>query len=69
VNNNKLLIAIASALFTLLTLVGGWAYNSMDTRIRATEERVDALMESLSVVRADVSYIRGRLEPPIQRNN
>jgi len=67
-NNNKLLIAIASALFTLLTIVGSWAYTSMDTRIRATEERVDALMESISIVRSDVSYIRGRLEPPLPRN-
>lgn len=61
-------MAIASGLFALLTIVGGWAYTSIDNRIRANEERVDAIMGAISDVKSDVSYIRGRLEPPIQRN-
>ena len=62
-NTNNIINWIIGGLFTLLTIVGSWAYTSMDTRIKATEERVDALMESISIVRSDVSYIRGRLEP------
>lgn len=61
-------MAIASGLFALLTIVGGWAYTSVDSRLRAAEVRVDAIMGTLSDVKSDVSYIRGRLEPPVQRN-
>lgn len=58
---------IASGLFVLLTIVGGWAYSSMDSRLKANEERVDAIMQGISDVRSDVSYIRGRLESQFNR--
>lgn len=50
-----------------MTLFGGYMYSAMDARIRATEESVDALMESVSATRADVSYIRGMLEASRRR--
>lgn len=62
-NNGKLVYWILGALFALFTIVSSWAYNGMDSRLRATEERVDALMEGVSKIQSDVSYIRGRLEP------
>ena len=60
---------ILGGLFTLLTLTGVWAYNSIDHRIKANEERVDAIMQGISDVRSDVSYIRGRLESQLDNKD
>jgi len=65
--DNNFVRWIAGGLFVLLTIVGGWAYSSIDTRLRANEERVDAIMQGISDVRSDVSYIRGRLESQIEK--
>jgi len=68
-NTDKLLMWIAGGLWLLFLAVSGWAYSGLNEQIRDNErqihsynERIDALMESLSKAQGDISYIRGVLE-------